>query len=145
MPEFYNGAIDFKPGEEDDQRPKIDAACAPGCTSAWKNYLKCGDRIEAKVKPYCSLRPHPTRHAAQPRGPPSCARSLASERCPLAPCFVTGTTTTTTPSRIASRGSCCITGCVVASALAGLLLVRRAREIVAHGTWTTTSASTSAL
>merc|ERR1712166_1434916 len=54
MPEFYNGAIDFKPGEEDDQRPKIDAACAPGCTSAWKNYLKCGDRIEAKGSGDCS-------------------------------------------------------------------------------------------
>ena len=54
MPEFYNGAIDFKPGEEDDQRPKIDAACAPGCSSAWKNYLKCGDRIEAKGSGDCS-------------------------------------------------------------------------------------------
>jgi hypothetical protein len=77
MPEFYNGAIDFKPGEEDDQRPKIDAACAPGCTSAWKNYLKCGDRIEAKVKPYCSLRPRPTRHAVRPYG-----SSLASPAPP---------------------------------------------------------------
>ena len=74
MPEFYNGAIDFKPGEEDDQRPKIDAACAPECSSAWKNYLKCGDRIEAKVKPYCSLRP-------------------------LAPCCVTGTTTPSSTAR----------------------------------------------
>ena len=133
MPEFYNGAIDFKPGEEDDQRPKIDAACAPGCSSAWKNYLKCGDRIEAKVKPYCSLRPHPTRHAAQLRGPPC--------TWPLAPCCVIGTTT---PSSTASRGSCCITGCTSAFALASLLLVRRVREIAARGIWTTTSASTSA-
>ena len=47
MPEFYNGAIDFQPVEEEDQRPKINAACEPGCSSAWKNYLACGERIEA--------------------------------------------------------------------------------------------------
>ena len=51
MPEFYNGAIDFQPVEEEDQRPKINAACEPGCSSAWKNYLACGERIEAKVGP----------------------------------------------------------------------------------------------
>ena len=73
MPEFYNGAIDFQPVEEEDQRPKINAACEPGCSSAWKNYLACGERIEAKVWPYCSLRPHPTSHAAIQCGP---ARSL---------------------------------------------------------------------
>ena len=92
MPEFYNGAIDFQPVEEEDQRPKINAACEPGCSSAWKNYLACGERIEAKVGPYCSLRPHPTSHAAIQCGT---ARSL----------LLTGTTT---PSSTASCGSCCI-------------------------------------
>ena len=93
MPEFYNGAIDFQPVEEEDQRPKINAACEPGCSSAWKNYLACGERIEAKVGPYCSF---------FARTPPATQPSSAG---PLARCCVTGTTT---PSSTASCGSCCI-------------------------------------
>ena len=82
MPEFYNGAIDFQPVEEEDQRPKINAACEPGCSSAWKNYLACGERIEAKVGPYCSFAPAPH----QPRSHPVRARSLAAASlAPLRP------------------------------------------------------------
>ena len=126
MPEFYNGAIDFQPVEEEDQRPKINAACEPGCSSAWKNYLACGERIEAKVGPYCSLYPHPTSHAAIQCGP---ARSLLRHW----------------HHHTLEHRKLWLVLHHSAFALVGLLLVRRAREIVARGTWTTTGASTSAL
>ena len=73
--------------------------------------------------------------------PPCSPTAWTHPTLPLAPCCVIGTTT---PSSTASRSSCCITGCASAFALAGLLLVRRVREIAARGIWTTTSASTSA-
>ena len=78
MPEFYNGAIDFQPVEADDQRPKIDAACGPGCASAWKSYLSCGDRIEAKV--LGSYTTHGTAHAALHTGLFHCHPLLLSAR-----------------------------------------------------------------
>lgn len=54
MPTRYEGAIDFPEPSADDPREKLDKSCHPKCSSAWETYLKCGERIEAKVRGHAS-------------------------------------------------------------------------------------------
>ena len=66
MPTRYEGAIDWPEPSADDPREKIDKACHPKCASAWDTYLKCGERIEAKVCGHNAARAlQPTHSLAQ--------------------------------------------------------------------------------